>query len=325
MKYAIISDIHGNIHALEAVLADARAQGADMYLLIGDYACNYPYGNEVADAIRKLQPATVIRGNGEGYLIDLKGRDPQEMIYEQFKPTYWGYRSLSAANLEYMVNLPETAVVQDGETKIHLAHTMGLFYRSPKIELFHSHLFRKLMEAEPFTREEYLACAKAALLACPEAVAEIHAMPKGVYLFGHNHMQFHMEYEGRLFINPGSCGEPLDWDVNAPYTLLTVEGDSWSVEERRIAHDLDVVAEGFDSSGFTAYAPVWSEVMKLEIHTGKDYFSSFVKHVVETGHKMGEVGQPISNHAWDAAVATWDPLHLGGVGAQLSSKALDMK
>jgi len=306
MKYAIISDIHGNIHAFEAVLADAKAQGADMYLLIGDYASSFPHGNDVADAIRKLEPATVIRGNGEGYFIDLKGRDLQELAHEQFKPVYWGYRSLTQGNLEYMVNLPETAVVADGNTKIHLAHSMGLFFRTPEIGLFRSQIFRIMMEAAPFSHEEYLARAREALLACPGAVAEIHAMPEGIYLFGHNHLQFHMEYEGRLFINPGSCGEPLNWDTRAAYTLLTVDEGSWVVAERRVGYDLSLVVEGLDASGFTAYAPVWSDIMKREVATGKDYFYPFVVHVVDTARKMGETELPVSNEAWDAAVASWD-------------------
>jgi len=306
MKYAIISDIHGNRHAFEAVLADANAQGVDMYLLIGDYASSFPYGNDVATAIRNLEPATVIRGNGEGYFINLQGRDPQELTHEQFKLVYWSYRNLSPENMEYLVNLPETAVVTDGGTNIHLAHAMGLFFRSPRVEPFHSCCFKAMMEAEPFTHVEYLARARAALLACPEALAEIHAMPKGIYLFGHNHLQFHMQYEGRLFINPGSCGEPLDWDTRAAYTLLTVDGDKWDVAERRVMYDLCLVAEGLETSGFAAYAPAWSEVMKLDLLTGKDYFMQFVMHVMETGRKMGETGPPVSNNAWAAAVATWD-------------------
>jgi len=53
MKYAIISDIHGNLFAFKEVLADAKAQGVDMYLLIGDYASSFPWGNDVWDVAVK--------------------------------------------------------------------------------------------------------------------------------------------------------------------------------------------------------------------------------------------------------------------------------
>jgi len=285
-------------------LQDAKAQGADMYLLLGDYI-GPPYENVVADELRKIKPATVISGNGEGYFVDFLGRNPQEFTDEQFKPLYWSYHSLSRENLEYMTTLPETAVISDGDIKIHMAHAMGLFYRSQKIDFFHPGLVRALRTAAPFSHEEYRVRAREALLACPEAVAEIHAMPKGIYLFGHNHLQFHMEYKGWVFINPGSCGGPLDLDTRAPYTLLTIDGAEIAVAERRVEYDLNTMVEELDNSGFTAHAPVWSEVMKLGLTTGKDYFSSFVAHLIETSQDMGETGMPVSNQAWDTAVKTW--------------------
>ena len=55
MKHAIISDIHGNIHAFKAVLADAMLQNVDKFLLLGDYASSFPYGNDVVDTIRKSE------------------------------------------------------------------------------------------------------------------------------------------------------------------------------------------------------------------------------------------------------------------------------
>ncbi|MCL2372294.1 MAG: metallophosphoesterase [Defluviitaleaceae bacterium] len=55
MTYAIISDIHGNLPAFEAVLADARAYNVDMYLLVGDYTNGFPWGAGVIKRIRGLK------------------------------------------------------------------------------------------------------------------------------------------------------------------------------------------------------------------------------------------------------------------------------
>jgi predicted phosphodiesterase len=304
VKYAIISDIHGNIHALEAVLADAEAQGADRYLLIGDYASNFPFGNEVVTAIRGIKNATVIRGNGEDYFTDLQGQDPVGMTSEQFKPVHWSYNALSAENRDYLANLPETATVKDGEATIHLAHSMDLFIRKPPY--FSSMHIRRMITAGALTRDEYPARAKAFILADADAAAKIQALPPGVYLFGHNHMQFHMAHEGRLFINPGSCGEPLDGSPTAAYTLLTLSPGGWKVDERRVACDLDLISQGFITSGYAKTAPMWSKIMNLELRTGKDYFSSFVFHLIETGKNMDATGYPVSNEVWEAAVRTWD-------------------
>ena len=73
MRYAVISDIHGNMDALEAVLADARKQGAEGYLFAGDYCLSLPYPEEVIDRIRKIENAVLIRGNEEQYIERMRG------------------------------------------------------------------------------------------------------------------------------------------------------------------------------------------------------------------------------------------------------------
>jgi len=49
---------------------DAKSHGAHKYIFLGDYVHGFPWGNDVTNAIRRLETATVIRGNGEGYLIE---------------------------------------------------------------------------------------------------------------------------------------------------------------------------------------------------------------------------------------------------------------
>ena len=134
----------------------------------------------------------------------------------------------------------------------------------------------------------------------------MNALPEGVHLFGHNHMQFHMEHAGRLFVNPGSCGQALDGDTRAAYTLLTRRGSLWAVTERRVAYDLGEAAEGLRVSGFSACSPVWSEVILLELTTGLNYMTPFVMHLMDTGRALGCSEYPVSRAVWDAAVQTWD-------------------
>ena len=305
MKHAIFSDIHGNIHALEAALSDARVHNADSYLFLGDYTYGYPWGNDVAATIRELESASIIRGNGEGYLINLRRESQSEWISEQFKPIYWAYRALSNENLDYLTNLPETIEISDDGERVRLAHSSDIFYRAEKIELFHSSLIRTNMPVT-FTHQEYLDAARNAVMSRSDVLADITKLPAGVYLFGHNHMQFHMEHEGRLFINPGSCGEALDRNATAAYTLLERVGGRWEITERRVEYDLSGAADGLVTSGYAAYAPVWSDIMKAELMTGRDYFGPFVRHVIETGRQLGNTEYPVCNAVWDAAVKSWD-------------------
>ena len=75
MRFAIISDIHGNLPALNAVLADAEKNGADSYIFVGDYCLSNPYPDECITRIRELKNKYVIRGNEERYLENLVGKD----------------------------------------------------------------------------------------------------------------------------------------------------------------------------------------------------------------------------------------------------------
>lgn len=306
MKYAIISDVHGNLPALLATINDAESHGVEKYLLLGDYSTSFPWGNSVIDVIRGLKNAVVIQGNGEGYLADLKKNPPTDFSCEQFKPVYWAYHSLTDENLNYLIRLPISKTLSDDKTNIYLNHSMDVFYRSPQVYPFHSRNFRKMMTHKPFTHDEYIMLARDALLDRPDALSDINKLPKGIHLFGHNHIQFYMEVDGRLFINPGSCGEPLDWDTTASYTILDVSEEGWVIIERRVQYNLNMTAEKLDNSEFTDYAPMWSKVMKLELLTGKDYFMSFVIHLIETGRTLGQSEYPVNNNVWDFAVNTWD-------------------
>ena len=71
MKLAIISDIHGNLPALDAVLEDAKYNTIDIFLFVGDYCLSHPYPNECIQRIRCLDKKYIIQGNEEKYLENL--------------------------------------------------------------------------------------------------------------------------------------------------------------------------------------------------------------------------------------------------------------
>jgi len=312
MKYAIISDIHGNYPAFMSVIEDAKSQAVDAYILLGDYTYRYPWANEIVEDLRRLESAHIIRGNGEGYLSALRDKSKSDMTDEQSKPLYWVLHALTPKNLEYLTNLPETMAISHDGVDIHIAHSMDLFYQPSVIEFFHTINFNKMMMRTPISHEEYLARGQKALLECPVALAEINALPKGVYLFGHNHLQFNMFYEGRYFINPGSCGMAADWDATAAYSILDCAYGACTVLERRVKYDLSIVAKELVTSSFYDYAPAWSDIIKAQLLTGKEYFGFFVNHVNETGARLGQTTYPVSNEAWDIAVKTWDMDNLRG-------------
>ncbi|MBQ2558128.1 MAG: metallophosphoesterase, partial [Lachnospiraceae bacterium] len=98
MKNAVISDVHGNLPALEMVLKDAREQGADGYLFAGDYCLSGPYPDECIDAMRAIPGAFVLWGNEEAYLENLEGANPDTWTDGQMQISYYCFRNVRKEN-----------------------------------------------------------------------------------------------------------------------------------------------------------------------------------------------------------------------------------
>ena len=100
---AILYDIHGNLPALEEVLAEAQAAGAERYLLGGDYVAPEPLGSPTLARLRELEHATWIRGNGERWLTE-----PPEDVPQIAPTTKLMARDL-ANEVERLYDLPTRA------------------------------------------------------------------------------------------------------------------------------------------------------------------------------------------------------------------------
>ncbi len=109
---AVLYDIHGNLPALEAVLAEAR--DADAYLLGGDYGTPSPWPRETLERLRALPDATWIRGNGERWIFE-RPEDRPEVgeAYDEFMPG-----PLSEDELAWLYALPPQAEL-DGVLYVH--------------------------------------------------------------------------------------------------------------------------------------------------------------------------------------------------------------
>jgi diadenosine tetraphosphatase ApaH/serine/threonine PP2A family protein phosphatase len=182
---AVLYDIHGNLPALEAVLADAEDAGADRFLLGGDYGTPSPWPHETLARLRELPEATWIRGNGERWL-----REPPEIsmvvqAYEDFEGV------LSDEEIDRLYGLPQSAEL-DGILYVHGSPISD-------VESFAPH---------PEAGEERL----------------LGGVRDRTIVFGHSHQQFRRSGpDGTDLVNPGSVGMPLDGDVRAAWA--TWDGD----------------------------------------------------------------------------------------------------
>jgi diadenosine tetraphosphatase ApaH/serine/threonine PP2A family protein phosphatase len=197
---ALLYDVHGNLDALDAVLADARGQGADRWLLGGDYALFGAQPEATVERLRALTPAVWIRGNGERWTAD-PGAAPDNPVVP---PAIAAARdALGDATVAELGALPADAL-HEGTRYVH---------GSPVSDV------RSFLPRPADDEEELLA-----------GVAE----PRLV--FGHTHLPFLRiaATAGIELVNPGSVGMPFDGDPRAAYALLH---DDRHVEHRRVAYD----------------------------------------------------------------------------------------
>jgi predicted phosphodiesterase len=196
----LLYDVHGNLPALEAVLADARRAGADRWLLGGDYALFGGRPRETVEALRALEPATWIRGNGERWTADPSAAPENPVVPAAIEAAR---EALGEELVGDLASLPESTYHGD----------MLVCHGSPKSDV-------RSFLPEPADDEE-------------ELLAGVDA-PR--VLFGHTHLPFarHSQVRGIELVNPGSVGLPFDGDTRAAYALLHDDG---TIEHRRVAYD----------------------------------------------------------------------------------------
>jgi predicted phosphodiesterase len=196
---ALIYDVHGNLPALEAVLADAREHGADGYLVGGDVALFGPWPEASVARLRGLAPATWIRGNGERWTAD-----PQSAPEPVRGATAAARDALGDALVDELAALPESAAI-GADTRA--------WHGSPVSDV------RSFMP-EPDDDEADL----------------LDGVRERRLIFGHTHLPFRrMSAVGDVeLVNPGSVGMPFDGDHRAAYALLADDG---TIAHRRVDYD----------------------------------------------------------------------------------------
>jgi predicted phosphodiesterase len=183
---AVLYDIHGNIAALDEVLAEAAEAGADRYLLGGDYGTPSPAPLETLERLRALPNAIWIRGNGERWLREPPVDRPEIVeVYEHFSG------QVPEDVVDWLYGLPER-VELDGVLYVHGSPLSDDDSFAP----------------QPQDDEERL-------------LAGEHDR---TIVFGHSHQQFRRPGPGSTdLVNPGSVGMPLDGDARAAWA--TWDGD----------------------------------------------------------------------------------------------------
>ncbi|MEG1427816.1 MAG: metallophosphoesterase family protein, partial [Oscillospiraceae bacterium] len=204
MKYAIISDIHGNSLALRAVLEDGKNKNVDRFLFCGYYFMSEGDPNDAVTQLKNTPNSVIISGNHEGYLRNLENTDPADWVSPQFAPLYQSFRTLTQENRRYLETLPEYADIEDGEIELHMAHKSTVFFGDAEMREYSSLQFLKKYENRPYSREIFLRDIQEYLERDLEFLQTLDTICAGIYIFGHTHVQWHAKIGDTLFINPGA-------------------------------------------------------------------------------------------------------------------------
>ena len=156
MKYAIISDVHGNMDALSAVLKDAQSFDIDKYIFVGDYCSYLPYPNEVVAKIKGLENAIIIQGNEERYFIEYSKQDQRTWTDGQFQAHYWCYRAISNINHDYLAALPKMLTTKDCGANITVTHSsFDIFGDIEHSEFTSLKVAERYRENNGYSREQF--------------------------------------------------------------------------------------------------------------------------------------------------------------------------
>lgn len=233
MRYALISDIHGNEPALDAVLADIASRtdiGAIYHL--GDLVGYAPWPDEVVARLwREAIPG--VAGNYDSTVATghkhcgCRYEDPRQEELSHLSYA-WTREHTSAETRRRLLGLP---------FRIDL-RPLGGHLSGPTVILLHGNQALNTVYVTEDRSDEFLR----------KMGQGAGARAGDVLCFGHTHIAWHRVVEGIHFVNTGSVGRPKDGDWRAGYALLTVDAGSIGVEFVRVEYDVEAAARAILAS-----------------------------------------------------------------------------
>jgi len=216
---AIIADVHANLHALNAVIADAKSRGVEFFLNAGDFL---GYGAFPDEVVLKLSSENVLSIIGNYDLKVLKKREEKkrENIKNEKQISFdYAGKNLSKSSIRYLRLLDREMRISTGDKSLLMVH------------------------GSPGSIDEHIT-----LDTTDERMSELALIADAdVVIMGHSHLQFKRTVNGVTFINPGSVGRPDDGDKRANYAILDIS--SLSINLIKVDYDVESAADSIRDRG----------------------------------------------------------------------------
>lgn len=231
MKIAVISDIHGNRHALEAVEADIARVGVDLVVNLGDCVSGPLDPVGTIERLMAWDIPTVV-GNHDAWVVE---REPEQMDrVDRFTASV-----LDDRHKAWLQALPATAEVADGE--VFLCHGTPTSHSAPWLDGW----FRGRDTTLPSEAE---------------VTAQVGSLENPVLLCGHTHMARMVRVNGgQMIVNPGAVGLQIYYgNPDARYAVLEKHDGRWSASLRAVPYDHEAAIAQAEANGFAH----WREALR---------------------------------------------------------------
>jgi putative phosphoesterase len=228
-RIAVLSDVHGNLPALEAVRKAVAREKPDAILVAGDLVMNGPEPGATVDAVRALEAdgAIVVQGNTDVAVADGDYSAAFTWLIEAGVPdamraaAEWAHDELTDDQLDWLRRLPAERRLRLDDTLVLLTHA------SPGSQ---TQGFDR--DLDPTTVLERIARTDARVICC-----------------GHTHLPEVRDFGWKVIVNDGSAGYVFDGEPTATWALVTLDGESVTAEVRRTEYDVLGVANAISARG----------------------------------------------------------------------------
>lgn len=256
MRVAILADIHGNLVALDAALAELERLRVDQIVVAGDIVVGSPDSLGCWERVRRLN-CPVLRGNHERYVFDLGTERAQpEWATERFAPVHYAAAQLGDPNRAELARLP---------TVLRLPNCPDVLFVHGSPRSDNDLVF-------PYTSDADLEPMFAG--ATESWIIRAHNHYAGVRLWG-----------ARRIVTVGSVGLPLDGTPGAQFTLLEKRGADWSVSHRLVRYDIKAAVRRFEETGYLEQGGPMARLYQREVLTAAFHIVPFLKSYTAALHR----------------------------------------
>jgi predicted phosphodiesterase len=268
IKIAVLSDIHGNLPALDAALSQIDDMGISNIIILGDLISDfYQYTHETIRLVRS-STAYVIRGNREGYMIH-RSEHPEDTTWEQyrhFSENLRTYRELTAEDMTYIKQLPHAVSLDFGD---------GFSLRG--------------VHGSPFSEFDLLYPDKQSLIS-----RSLDAISEKILLCGHTHKAFNARTGSKIIVNPGSIGYNFEQKDSAEYAVITYCDHEISIQHKMAKYDYAAFKKSCDQDN------PW---VRLNLKSMEDGINYNLRFITEAKKRWGVF--PIPNEQFETLYQEW--------------------